>query len=770
MRILRNTIFAALVISLFTMMASADDDPPGRVARLQYMAGSVSVQPRGSESWVGGSLNRPLTTSDNIWTDKDSRAELNIGTAILRVDDETSLTLTNVSDNTVQLQLHQGVLNLRVRKLYGGEIYEIDTPNLAFTLQKSGEYRFDVAPDGNVTLVTVWKGEGDATGDGPAVRIRSHQRARFTSGNSLAHEIYEAPQPDGFDDWCRVRNQREDHSVSARYVSPEVIGYEDLDEYGSWRTVPTYGAIWVPTVVSAGWAPYRYGHWVWISPWGWTWVDDASWGFAPFHYGRWVYYGGYWGWAPGPVYVRPVYAPALVAWFGGGIGISVGFGNGYGWCPLGYGEPYIPWYRGSRGYFRNVNVSNTRITNITYVTNNYYNYGDGDGGRKHVKAFNYANAQAPGGVTAVDRRTIVDSRPVAKAIIPVAEKDARGLNSSHLQNRMELEPTRESRLGINADRPAVIPPTRATQRPVVSRVAPPVGASPHNRPAEGGIANRPTSERAVEDPTPRMPGRVVPRPGQQGEEKPVDSVMRTGRDQPKVGNPEPVSGARPAEPGIGRMVPRPPQPGQDKPVDSAMRSGSDTPKVATPQPVSEARPAEPGIGRMVPRPPATPRGIEEGRQTETPRINRDNASQPQDRNPRSAAPAIREVAKPPAGVTPQPAMEQHTAPTNSVPRPSGPVSEPRESVREDHGSRSSGPSAPPQQSRPVMESRPSSPSSAPAQSRPVMEAPRQSAPAQSAPHSTPAPSAPHSSPAPSAPSSSAPHSAPSSGPRGNPQR
>ena len=776
MRILRRTIFAALLLSLFTMMASADDDPPGRVARLQYMAGSVSVQPRGTESWVGGSLNRPLTTADNIWTDKDSRAELNIGTAFLRVDDETSLTLTNISDNTVQLQLHQGVLNLRVRKLYGGEIYEIDTPNLAFTLQKSGEYRFDVAPDGDVTLVTVWKGEGDATGDGPSVRIRSHQRARFTSGNSLAHEIYEAPGPDGFDDWCRVRNQREDRSVSARYVSPDVIGYEDLDEYGSWRTVPTYGAIWVPSVVSVGWAPYRYGHWVWISPWGWTWVDDAPWGFAPFHYGRWVYYGGYWGWAPGPVYVRPVYAPALVAWFGGGIGISVGFGGGYGWCPLGYGEPYIPWYRGSRGYFRNVNVSNTRITNITYITNNYYNYGDGDRGRKHVKAFNYANAQAPNGVTAVDRRTIVDSRPVAKAIIPVSEKDARGLNSSHLENRMELEPTRESRLGVNADRPAVVPPARAVARPVVSKVAPPTGSAPENRPAERGIGNRPTSERAVDNSTPRSPGRVVPRPTQQDQEKPADSAMRTSGDKPKAGTPEAVSGARPAEPGIGRMVPRPPQQAQDKGGDSRMRSGGDTPKVT--QPVSEARPAEPGIGRVVPRPPATNRDSDQGREPQMPHVSRDNAAQPGDHGPsHSADPAIREVARPPAGVTAQPAVEQRTAPANSVPRPSGPVSEPRESVREDHSPRSSAPSSPAPQSRPVMESpRPSSPGPSSAPSRSVMEAPRQSAPAPSAPsapHSSPAPSAPHSSPAPSAPSSPsfpAPHNAPSSPPRGNPGR
>src|SRR5262249_27551420 len=162
------------------------------------------------------------------------------------------------------------------------------------------------------------------------------------------------------DDWCQVRDRRLDDSYSARYVAPGVVGYEDLDDYGNWRTVPEYGAVWVPTVVVPGWAPYRFGHWVWIDPWGWTWVDDAAWGFAPFHYGRWVFVDGFWGWAPGPRFYRPVYAPALVAWFGGpGWGVSFGFGEGFGWCPLGFGEPFFPWYGVSRGYFRNVNITNT---------------------------------------------------------------------------------------------------------------------------------------------------------------------------------------------------------------------------------------------------------------------------------------------------------------------------------------------------------------------------------------------------------------------------
>src|SRR5208337_522009 len=190
-------------IGILTMLLAATaawaDDPPGRVARLQYMSGSVSVQPRGTEDWVQGSANRPLTNADNIWTDKDSRAELNLGTGLMQMSSETSLTLSNVNNDAVQVQLHQGTLNLHLKHLYGGEIYEIDTPNLAFTVKKSGDYRFDVDPSGDSTLVTVRKGEGEATGKGPAVKVKSGKQARFTGGTSLARQIQDAPPPDGFD-------------------------------------------------------------------------------------------------------------------------------------------------------------------------------------------------------------------------------------------------------------------------------------------------------------------------------------------------------------------------------------------------------------------------------------------------------------------------------------------------------------------------------------------------------------------------------------------
>ncbi|HEX4641985.1 MAG TPA: DUF6600 domain-containing protein, partial [Candidatus Acidoferrales bacterium] len=301
------------VFFTFSSPLLADDDPPGRVARLNFIQGSISFQPGGESDWVQANPNRPLTTGDNLWADRDARGELHIGSSTIRIGSGTGITFLNLDDRTVQIQLAQGSMNVSVRRLDGGDDFEIDTPNLAFTLQRPGDYRVDVDADGNATTIAVRAGEGEATGGGSDYHMDSGDRATFTGTDSLSYDGGSIGRPDGFDAWCRSRDDREEHSRSARYVSRDVTGYDDLDDYGEWRTVPDYGAVWFPTRVSADWAPYRYGHWVWVSPWGWTWVEDEPWGFAPVHYGRWAVVGGGWCWVPGPVVVRPVYAPALVA-------------------------------------------------------------------------------------------------------------------------------------------------------------------------------------------------------------------------------------------------------------------------------------------------------------------------------------------------------------------------------------------------------------------------------------------------------------------------
>ena len=78
-----------------------------------------------------------------------------------------------------------------------------------------------------------------------------------------------------------------ENKLAAPYhVSPAMTGFEELDLYGSWDTVPDCRAVWYPSSVPAEWAPYRDGQWVWVEPWGWTGSMPGPWGFAPFHYGR----------------------------------------------------------------------------------------------------------------------------------------------------------------------------------------------------------------------------------------------------------------------------------------------------------------------------------------------------------------------------------------------------------------------------------------------------------------------------------------------------
>jgi hypothetical protein len=456
-------LIAALV--LIVAMPAFAGDPPERVLRLKYMSGQVSFQPGGVDDWVAAAINRPLTSADRVWTDKESRAELTLATSALRMNSETSLTVSNLSDNTVQLELDQGVLNIHVNRLYNGEVYEIDTPNVAFTLLKPGDYRFEVDAVGDTTNVIVRRGKGEANGSGHGVDVESSQMARFEHGNTLMHTMARASRPDDFDDWCQVRDQSEDKAQSVQYVSSDVIGYEDLDEYGYWQPVPTYGNVWYPRSVVVGWAPYRYGQWAWIDPWGWTWVDDAPWGFAPFHYGRWVYTSYGWGWCPGPRQYRPIWSPAMVAWFGGsgwGVGSSFG-GPAVGWVPLGWGEPYYPYYRVSRGYFRNVNVYNTHITNITVIENNYY-----DRGGHEFENVHYVNQQH--GFSAVNTGTLQHGRPVARDMVKTSDHDFQG---GHFMRSADVAPTRSAVLGGRENVPASIPPRGAMNRPVVSKMTPP---------------------------------------------------------------------------------------------------------------------------------------------------------------------------------------------------------------------------------------------------------------------------------------------------------
>jgi hypothetical protein len=447
-----------------------DDDPPGRVARLNYTHGSVSFEPAGADEWVGAVVNRPITTGDKLWTDKDSRAELHIGTAAIRLHQETGFSFLELSDQVTQIRLTEGTINVHLRRLDSDETFEVDTPNLAFSLLQPGDYRIDVNDAGDVTNIAVRDGQGEVTGGGQSFEIGAGQGGAFSGTDQLTSDIEGVPSDDDFDRWCADRDQHEDRAQSAPYVSRDVIGYEDLDDYGDWRDEGEYGHVWVPRGVVAGWAPYRYGHWIWVSPWGWTWVDDSPWGFAPFHYGRWVFVRGYWGWVPGPVAMRPVYAPALVAWVGGphfSLSFAVGgVGAGVAWFPLGPREVYVPPYRVSRTYVNRVNITDTTVNNI-YVTNVYNNYQS-----NRVTNVRYVNRTA---VTATSQNAFTSAQPVGRNMMHV---DQRQIANAPV-GTVAVAPGNRSILGAGVTGPHVAqPPAMVQQRTVVARRQPPPPPAP----------------------------------------------------------------------------------------------------------------------------------------------------------------------------------------------------------------------------------------------------------------------------------------------------
>jgi hypothetical protein len=419
-------------------------DPPGRVAQLSHIEGAVSFQPGGEKDWLDAVLNRPLVSGDNLWADQNSRAELHIGSTALHLDSMTGITLLEVSDHAVQVRLVQGTLIVRVRHVDDEDSYEIDTPNVAFVVAQPGAYRIDVDGDGTRSDVTVWHGGGEVTGGGSAYTIAAGQHATFTGADQLSYDLTQLPGSDGFDAWATQRDDAEDESDSANYVSREATGYEDLDQYGSWMYVAGYGTVWQPTALAAGWAPYRYGHWMWVNPWGWTWVADEPWGFAPFHYGRWALAGANWVWVPGPAAVRPTYAPALVGWVGGGPGARFSFGAGVGWFPLAPGEVFLPYYRVSRTYVNTVNLTNTHVE-MTKITNAYNSVAVNRSAA--MNDMTYANRNVAGGVTVVSRETFVNSRPVGQSVVSVPAKE---LAAMPVSSTVSAKPVRASVIGAGS--------------------------------------------------------------------------------------------------------------------------------------------------------------------------------------------------------------------------------------------------------------------------------------------------------------------------------
>ncbi|MDQ2711388.1 MAG: FecR domain-containing protein [Acidobacteriota bacterium] len=644
---------AATVISLFSGHVFAQEDPPSRVARLNYISGNVSMEPAGIDDWAPADLNRPFTIGDYLFADQGAQAELHLDTAVIRMGPVTSFGFLNLDDRAVQVKLTEGDMYIRLHNFGSDQVFEVDTPNAAVTLLRDGVYRFRVDANGSMTFVVVRQGSAEITGGGQAFTLNPGNSAMLTGTDQLAYDVEVAPALDEFDQWSQERDAHEAQLASARYIPPTVIGYEDLDDYGNWQNSTDYGAVWYPRNVDQGWAPYHNGHWAWIDPWGWTWVDSMPWGFAPFHYGRWAYIGNRWGWCPGPIAVgyrgpavRPYYAPALVAWFGGahfGVGISIDGGPSLGWVPLGRGEIYTPAYRCSPRYFNNVNVSNTRIVNNVNITNIYNNVYV----NKQVYNQQYVNVRAPNAVMAMPQAAFASGRSVRQAALPVRQADFVNVQNAAV-TAPPVAPTRQSLVAAPAGRPVARPSAQVMQRQVVARNTPPAAPSSFSTRQQyfQQHAGQPANFQAAQQASGARPAATNVRQAPPAQPVAARPGMRVG---------EPVGAYnRPAAGTVGGNV-RPSPQLSTQPVRSAQPARQ---QVGVSRPVEQTQPSVPAHGAPpnVRQQQSSPQVPQNGRFAErTPPQNQ-------------AAPTSRAVEQPRTEERTQPAVERAPAPSRQQPQ------------------------------------------------------------------------------------------------------
>ena len=593
----RRIVAVLLVLSMiagsrgFGSAAEAPPAPPGSEAtppRVSYINGEVSFWRPGAQDWAPARVNLPLAPGDAFYTGGGGNVEVQIGPrAFVRAAEGTQLGLDNQEPDYVQFRVTAGHAALDLRELGAGQTVELDTPNAVFTIERAGYYRVDVTED-STTFRTHRGGSATMTpAGGQPTAIAANQQIVLTGADAPRVEAGPAPQLSAWDRWNSQRTAALLQPASARYVPQTVYGAESLDQYGSWRTVDTYGAVWVPSAVAVGWVPYSAGHWIWDPRFGWTWLDDAPWGWAPYHYGRWVFIGSSWGWVPGPIVVRPVYAPALVVFLGGGVTVSVG--SPLYWAPLGWGEPIIPWW-GRQGHVgvaswqgwggprvvNNVVVNRTTTVNVTNI--NVYNNVHVNNAVVGVSAdrFGRGSVQA----TRIDSAQIRQLKPVRGAleVTPVAASVA------------------------PAGSVAARPPATIRERPVVA-TRPPHDVRPALR--AQGLAS--TAE-PVPAPTPKL----VPSPkpvtrGATTSEPPSGTRPPDDRTEPKKEKraatppprPTPEATTPPAELKKEKrtVTPPPPRPEEARPEQKAepRKDKRPTPEVAVPTVPSPAQPAPPAV-------------------------------------------------------------------------------------------------------------------------------------------------------------------------------
>ena len=195
----------ALFAVLASATAAADDDPPGRVARVNLLDGRGAMEPAGTQDWVDDVLNRPLTGGDKVWIDAGARAEMHIGSTAVRLGARTAVQVIAIDDRGVRLRVTAGSISVRVRSLDEDDHFEIETPAGDISLLQPGGYRLDVDDRDERAQFAVWSGRAEAHGGGGSSRIlHSNEAVELLGGDDPALEAVAAGAPDSLDLWAEI--------------------------------------------------------------------------------------------------------------------------------------------------------------------------------------------------------------------------------------------------------------------------------------------------------------------------------------------------------------------------------------------------------------------------------------------------------------------------------------------------------------------------------------------------------------------------------------
>ncbi len=545
-----KTLLLATLVAMSQIVFSADAPPapPGAEVtppRLSFVDGTVSFWRPGAEDWAPARVNTPLAEGDALYAGDRANLEVQVGPRqFVRAAERTELGIVNIEPDFLQLKVTGGNASLDLRSVPAGHTVELDTPNAVFTIEHPGYYRVVIADDTTHFITRRGGGATVTLAQGAPQTVAASEELVIRGATSPSVETYAAPELDPWDRWNYARTDYEIDALSERYVSPGTYGAGALDQYGSWRVVPSYGAVWIPQRVPAGWSPYTTGSWIWDPYYGWTWVDEAPWGWAPYHYGRWVFVNGYWAWAPGPVLARPVYAPALVAFFNLAPDVSVRIGIGgpaFSWVALGWGEPLVPWWgrpgfvgvpswRGWGGprVVNNVVIQRTTVVNVNTIV--------------------YQHTRTPNAVVAVSEKQFGGG--------PVRGRRLAQVRPQELAHIAGVPPVRPHAGSFVPERRATIrPPANVASRPVVATRAPRETPAPLKR--EGA-----TRQPQIAAPTPRVV--AAPKGGDESAPLARPSFGEKGVERPRRSAPPRLEDMR-AAPRAAQSAPgaqRPPRQAQ----------------------------------------------------------------------------------------------------------------------------------------------------------------------------------------------------------------